>query len=101
MTQPNHSVSDLASKAFIGILNYKIFSDFPSLDKTATDLTGPVSQQIVPDSYFWLGAMQINFHIFQGSYISKSSILGDETKLFLKGNLYKYREKKTAIVFDK
>ena len=38
--------------------------------------------------------MQINFHIFQGSSISKSSILGDKTKPFLKGNLYKYGEKK-------
>ena len=76
------------------LLIYEIFSDFPLLDKTAKDLTGPVSQQLVPDSYFWLGAMQINFHIFQGSSISKSSILGDETKPFLKGNLYKYREKK-------
>ena len=26
------------------LLNYKIFSGFPLLDKTATDLTGPVSQ---------------------------------------------------------
>ena len=76
------------------LLNYKIFSGFPSLDKTAKDLTGPVSQQLVPDSYFWLGAMQINFHIFQGSSISKSSILGDKTKPFLKGNLHKYGEKK-------
>ena len=76
------------------LLNYKIFSGFPSSDKTAADLTGPVSQQLVPDSFFWLGAMQINFHIFQGSSISKSSILGDETKPFLKGNLYKHREKK-------
>ena len=84
------------------LLNYKIFSDFPSLDKTAKDLTGPVSQQLVPDSYFWLGAMQINFHIFQGSSISKSSILGDETKPFLKGNLYRYREKKqqTSWIFQ-
>ena len=66
------------------LLNYKIFSGFPSLDKTAKDLTGPVSQQLVPDSYFWLGAMQINFHIFQGSSISKSSILGDKTNHFWK-----------------
>ena len=76
------------------LLTYKIFSGFPSLDKAAKDFTGPVSQQLVPDSLFWLEAMQINFHIFQGSSISKSSILGDETKPFLKGNLYKYREKK-------
>ena len=47
------------------LLNYKIFSGFPSLDKTATDLTGPVSQQLVPDFLFWLEAMQINFHIFK------------------------------------
>ena len=83
------------------LLNYKIFSGFPSLDKTATDLTGPVSQQLVPDSLFWLEAVQTNFHIFQGSSISNSSILGDKTKPFLKGNLYRYREKKTAIVFEK
>ena len=76
------------------LLNYKIFSGFPSLDKTAKDLTGPVNQQLVPDSLFWLEAMQINFHIFQGSSISKSSILGDKTKPFLKGNLHKYGEKK-------
>ena len=57
-------------------LNNKIFSGFPSLDKTAKDLTGPVSQQFVPDSLLWLEAIQINFHIFQGSSISKSSILG-------------------------
>ena len=76
------------------LLNYKIFSGFPSLDKAAKDFTGPVSQQLVPDSLLWLEAMQINFHIFQGSSISKSSILGDETKPFLKGNRYKYREKK-------
>ena len=76
------------------LLNYKIFSGFPSLDKTAKDLTGPVSEQLVPDSLFWLEAMQINFHIFQGSSISKSSILGDKTKPFLKGNLPKYGEKK-------
>ena len=75
------------------LLNYKIFSGFPSLDKTAKDLTGPVSPQLVPDSLFWLEAMQINFHIFQGSSISKSSILGDKTKPFLKGNLHKYGEK--------
>ena len=56
-------------------LNYKIFSGFPSLDKAAKDFTGSVSQQLVLDSYFWLGAMQINFHIFQGSSISKSSIM--------------------------
>ena len=82
------------------LLNYKIFSDFPSLDKTAKDLTGPVSQQLVPDSYFWLGAMQINFHIFQGLLFQNHQFVGDETKPFLKGNLYKYRAKKTAIVFD-
>ena len=47
------------------LLNYKIFSGFPPLDKTATDLTGPVSQQLVPDSLIWLEAMQINYHIFK------------------------------------
>ena len=75
------------------LLNYKIFSGFPSLDKAAKDFTGPVSQQLVPDSLLWLEAMQINFHIFQGSCISKSSILGDKTKPFLIGNLHKYGEK--------
>ena len=35
-----------------------------------------MSQQLVPDSLFWLEAMQINFHIFQGSSISKSSTIG-------------------------
>ena len=83
------------------LLNYKTFSGFPSLDKTAADLTGPVSQQLVPDSLFWLGAMQINFHIFQGLLFQNHQFVGDETKPFLKGNLYKYRAKKTAIVFDK
>ena len=76
------------------LLNYKIFSGFPSLDKTAKDLTGPVSQQLVPDSFFPLGAIQTNYHIFQGSFISRLSILGDKTKPFLKGNLHKYREEK-------
>ena len=71
-----------------------MFSGFPSLDKAAKDFTGPVSQQLVPDSLLWLEAIQINFHIFQGSCISKSSILGDKTKPFLIGNLHKYREKK-------
>ena len=33
-------------------LNYKTFSGFPSLEKTAADLTGPVSQQLVPESFF-------------------------------------------------
>ena len=75
------------------LLNYKIFSGFPSLDKTAKDLTGPVSQQLVPDSFFPLGAIQTNYHIFQGSSISKLLIFGDKTKPFLKGNLHKYREK--------
>ena len=81
------------------LLNYKIFSGFPSLDKTAKDLTGPVSQQLVPDSFFPLGAIQTNYHIFQGSSISKLSILGDKTKPFLKGNLHKYREKKNIHSF--
>ena len=58
------------------LLNYKTFSGFPSLDKTAADLTGPVSQQLVPDSFFLLGAMLTNYHIFQGSSISKSSTFG-------------------------
>ena len=53
-----------------------MFSGFPSLDKTAKDLTGPVSEQLGPDSLLRLEAMQINFHIFQGSSISKSLILG-------------------------
>ena len=66
------------------LLNYKIFSGFPSLDKTAKELTEPVSQRLVPDSFFPLGAIQTNYHIFQGSSISKLSILGDKTKPFLK-----------------
>ena len=69
MTQPNHSVPDLASLEYL--LNYKIFSGFPSLDKTAKDLTGPVSQQLVPNSLFWLEAMQINFHIFSRFFYFK------------------------------
>ena len=60
------------------LLNYKIFPGFPSLDKAAKDFTGPVSQHLVPDSLLWLEAMQINFHIFQGSSISKSSIFWKE-----------------------
>ena len=83
------------------LLNYKTFSGFPSLDTTATDLMGPVSQQLVPDSFFWLGDMKINFHIFQGLLFQNHQFMGDETKPFLKGNIYKYRAKKTAIVFDK
>ena len=76
------------------LLNYKTFSGFPSLDKTAADLTGPVSQQLVPDSFFWLGDMKTNFHIFQGSSLQSHQFLEDKTKPFLKGNLHKYREKK-------
>ena len=40
--------------------------------------------------------MKTNFHISQGSSISKSSTFEDKTKLFLKGNLHKYREKRTS-----
>ena len=48
-----HKIDRSASKAFIEyLLNYKTFSGFPSLEKTAADLTGPVSQQLVPDSFF-------------------------------------------------
>ena len=47
------------------LLNYKIFSGF--LREIKMLKTG---------CFFWLGAMQINFHIFQGSSISKSSIFG-------------------------
>ena len=85
------------------LLNYKTFSGFPSLDKTATDLTatGPVSQQLVPESFFWLGDMKTNFHIFQVLLFQNHQFMEDETKPFLKGNFYKYRAKKTAIVFDK
>ena len=57
-----------------------IFSGFPSLDKAAKDFTGPVSQQLVTDSLLWLEAMQTNFPIFQGSSISKSSILVGKAK---------------------
>ena len=48
------------------LLNYKTYSDFPSLDKIGADLrlTRPVSQNLVPNSFFALGVMQINFHIF-------------------------------------
>ena len=83
------------------LLNYKTFSGFPSLDKTATDLTGTVSQQLVPESFFWLGDMKTNFHIFQVLLFQNHQFMEDETKPFLKGNFYKYRAKKTAIVFDK
>ena len=48
-----HKIDRSASKAFIEyLLNYKTFSGFPLLEKTAADLTGPVSQQLVPDSFF-------------------------------------------------
>ena len=66
------------------LLTYKIFSGFPSLDKAAKDFTGPMSQRLVPDWLLWLEAMQINFHIFQGSPISKSSILGGKQNHFWK-----------------
>ena len=58
------------------LLNYKTFSGFPSLDKTAADLTGTMSQQLAPDSFFSLGAMLTNYHVFQGSSLSKSSTFG-------------------------
>ena len=45
--------------------------------------------------------MQTNYYIFESSSISKSLILGDKTKPFLKGNLHKYGEKKASTVFDK
>ena len=60
-----------------------------------------MSQKIVPDSFFWLGDMKTNFHIFLRFSISKSSIYEGWDKTILKGNLYKYRAKKMAIVFDK
>ena len=37
-------------------------------------LTRPMSQHWVPGSFFWVGALQINFHIFRGLSISKSSL---------------------------
>ena len=83
------------------LLNYKIFSGFPSLDKAAKDFTGPVSQQLVPDSLLRLEAMQINFHIFQGSCISKSSILGGQDKTIFNRKSSEVRREKTSIVFDK
>ena len=83
------------------LLNYKIFSGFPSLDKAAKDFTGPVSQQWVPDSLLRLEAMQINFHIFQGSCISKSSILGGQDKTIFNRKSSEVRREKTSIVFDK
>ena len=48
------------------LLNYKTFSDFPPLDKIGADLrlARPVSQNLVANSFFWVGVMQINFHIF-------------------------------------
>ena len=81
------------------LLNYKTFSGFPSLDKTATDLTGPVSQQLVPESFFWLGDMKTNFHIFQVLLFQNHQFMEDETKPFLKGNFYKYRAKKNGYSF--
>ena len=83
------------------LLTYKIFSGFPSLDKAAKDFTGPVSQQLVPDSLLRLEAMQINFHIFQGSCISKSSILGGQDKTIFNRKSSEVRREKTSIVFDK
>ena len=53
------------------LLNYKTYSDFPPLDKIGADLrlTRPVSQNLVPNSFFWLGVMQINFHISRSFYL--------------------------------
>ena len=45
--------------------------------------------------------MKTNFHIFQVLLFQNHQFMEDETKPFLKGNFYKYRAKKTAIVFDK
>ena len=55
------------------LLNYKTYSDFPPLDKIDADLrlTRPVSRNLVPNSFFWLGVMQINFHIFSRSFYFK------------------------------
>ena len=55
------------------LLNYKTYSDFPPLDKIGADfgLTRPVSQDLVPNSFFWLGVMQINFHIFSRFFYFK------------------------------
>ena len=55
------------------LLNHKTYSDFPPLDKIDADLrlTRPVSQNLVPNSFFWLGVMQINFHIFSRSFYFK------------------------------
>ena len=55
------------------LLNYKTCSDFPPLDKIGADsrLTRPVSQNLVLNSFFWLGVMQINFHIFSRSFYLK------------------------------
>ena len=62
------------TKAFIqDLLNYAISSDFPPLDITSADLrlTRPVRQNSVPNSFFWLGVMQINFHIFSRFFYFK------------------------------
>ena len=40
-----------------------------------------MSQQLVPNSFFWLGDMETNFHIFQGSSILKSSIFGGQNEM--------------------
>ena len=58
------------------LLNYKTFSGFPSLDKTAADLTGSVSQQLVPDSFFWLGDMKTNCIFFEAPLFQNHQFLG-------------------------
>ena len=79
-----HKIYRSASKAFTEyLLNYKTFSGFPSLEKTAADLTRPVSQQLVPDSFFWF----FNFWRIRQNHFWKEIFIGTE--------------RKTSIVFDK
>ena len=79
-----HKIDRSASKAFIEyLLNYKTFSGFPLLEKTAADLTGPVSQQLVPDSFFWLGDFSfqvINFWRIRQNYFWKEIFISTERK---------------------
>ena len=89
------------------LLNYKIFSGFPSLDKAAKDFTGPVSQQLVPDSLFWLEAMLqlpyfsrffyfkiINFGGIRQNYFWKEILISTERKnihIFWQVEYFKWR----------
>ena len=83
------------------LLNYKVFSGFPSLDKAAKDFTGPVSQQFVPDSLLWLEAMQINFHIFSRFFYFKIINFGGIRQNHFWKEIFISTERKTSILFDK